>query len=81
MAVGKSGADINLNKLSVKFGDLIIVSKGKIFAQYDENEAANYMKNSDINISVDVGSGKKNFTVYTMDLTNEYIKINADYRS
>ena len=39
------------------------------------------MKNSDINISVDVGSGKKNFTVYTMDLTNEYIKINADYRS
>ena len=63
MAVAKSGADINLNKLSIKFGDLIIVNKGKIYAQYDEDEAANYMKNSDINISVDVGSGKKNFTV------------------
>ncbi len=81
MAIGKSGADINLNKLSVKFGDLIIVSKGKLYSQYDENEAVNYMKNSSINISIDVGSGKKNFTVYTMDLTNEYIKINADYRS
>ena len=81
MAIGKSGADINLNKLSVKFGDLIIVNKGKIYNQYDEKEAANYMKSSDINLSIDVGSGKKNFTVYTMDLTNEYIKINADYRS
>ena len=81
MAIGKSGADINLNKLSVKFGDLVIVSKGKLYSQYDENEAVNYMKNSSINISIDVGSGKKNFTVYTMDLTNEYIKINADYRS
>ena len=81
MAVGKSGADINLNRLSVKFGEFTIVNKGKIYAQYNENEAANYMKSSDIKISVDVGSGKKNFTVYTMDLTKEYIKINADYRS
>ena len=39
------------------------------------------MKNLDININVDIGKGKKNFTVYTMDLTKEYIKINADYRS
>ena len=81
MAIGKSGADINLSKLSVKFGDLIIVNKGKVHSQYDEKDAANYMKSSDIKVSVDVGSGKKNFTVYTMDLTNEYIKINADYRS
>ena len=81
MAIGKSGIDVNLNKLSLKFGDLVIVTKGKIYNQYNENEAANYMKNSDINISVDVGVGKKNFTVYTMDLTKEYIKINADYRS
>jgi len=39
------------------------------------------MKNSHISISIDIGNGKKNFTVYTMDLTKEYIKINADYRS
>ena len=81
MAIGKSGIDINLNKLSLKFGEFIIVNKGKIHSQYNESEAANYMKNSDINIYIDVGNGKKNFTVYTMDLTKEYIKINADYRS
>ncbi len=81
MAIGKAGVDLNLNKLSLKFGELTIVNKGKIYNQYNESDAAKYMKNSDINISVDIGNGKKNFTVYTMDLTKEYIKINADYRS
>ncbi len=81
MAIGKSDVDINLNKLSIKFGDLIIVNKGKIHNQYNENEAAKYMKGLDINLIVDIGNGKKSFTVYTMDLTNEYIKINSDYRS
>ena len=81
MAIGKSDVDINLNKLSIKFGDLVIVNKGKIHSQYDESEAAKYMKGLDINLSVDIGNGKKSFTVYTMDLTNEYIKINSDYRS
>tara|TARA_B100002019_G_C21098319_1_gene512211 strand:- start:61 stop:846 length:786 start_codon:yes stop_codon:yes gene_type:complete len=81
MAIGKSEVDINLNKLSIKYGDLIIVNKGKIYNQYNESEAAKYMKGLDINITVDIGNGKKSFTVYTMDLTNEYIKINSDYRS
>ena len=81
MAVGKSGVEINLNKLSLKFGEFMIINKGKIFSQYNEIEIANYMKNSDIDICIDIGTGKKNFTVYTMDLTKEYIKINADYRS
>ena len=81
MAIGKSDVDINLNKLSIKFGDLVIVSKGKIHNQYNEIEAAKYMKGLDIKLSVDIGNGKKSFTVYTMDLTNEYIKINSDYRS
>ena len=81
MAIGKSDVDINLNKLSIKFGDLMIVNKGKIHNHYNEDEAAKYMKGLDINISVDIGNGKKGFIVYTMDLTNEYIKINSDYRS
>ena len=81
MAIGKSDVEINLNKLSIKFGDLTIVSKGKIYNQYNESEVANYMKNSSIEISVSVGKGKKNFTAYTMDLTKKYIEINSDYRS
>ena len=81
MAIGKSEASINLNKLSIKFGNLNIVQKGKLYAQYNENETANYMKNSNIEIKVNVASGNKNFTAYTMDLTKKYIEINTDYRS
>jgi len=39
------------------------------------------MKNTNIEISVKIGTGKKSFTAYTMDLTKKYIEINADYRS
>ena len=81
MAIGKSDVDISLNRLSIKFGDLNIVNKGKIYQQYNETEAASYMKSPSIEIYVGVGKGKKNFTVYTMDLTKKYIEINADYRS
>jgi len=39
------------------------------------------MKGSAIDISINLNSGTKNFTAYTMDLTKKYIEINADYRS
>ena len=81
MAIGKSDALINLKKLSIKFGELNIVYKGKIFSNYNETEASEYMKNPNIDITVDVGCGSKNFTAYTMDLTKKYIEINSDYRS
>ncbi|MBD1166887.1 bifunctional glutamate N-acetyltransferase/amino-acid acetyltransferase ArgJ [Pelagibacterales bacterium SAG-MED09] len=81
MAIGKSQAQINTNKLAIRFGNINIVQKGKLDKSYNEVEAANYMKNSDIEIYVNAGSGKKSFIAYTMDLTKEYIKINADYRS
>jgi len=81
MAIGKSEATINLNKLLIKLGDMVVVSKGKIYSNYNEKEAALYMKNPNIEISVDVSNGNKNFTVYTMDLTHKYIEINSDYRS
>ena len=81
MAIGKSETQIKLNKLSIKFGDISIVQKGKLSSSYSETETAKYMKNSNIEISVNVGSGNKNFTAFTMDLTKKYIEINADYRS
>ena len=81
MAIGKSNVEINLNRLSIKFGDLNIVNKGKIYHQYNETDAANYMKKSSIEIIISIGKGKKNFTVYTMDLTKKYVEINSDYRS
>jgi len=81
MAVGKSDVNINLNKLSLKFGDIKIIEKGQISNFYNEIEAKEYMKNEKIDINVEIGTGKKNFKAYTMDLTKKYIEINADYRT
>ena len=81
MAIGKSETTINLKKLSIKFGEIDIIQNGKLSSQYSEKETANYMKNTNIEINVNVASGNKNFTAYTMDLTKKYIEINADYRS
>ena len=81
MAIGKGGPKINLKKLTIKFGDVIIVEDGKIHQTYDEKQAARYMKSENIEINIEIFTGKKNFTVYTMDLTKKYIEINSDYRS
>ena len=81
MAIGKSEAEIEIGKLSLKFGDLNVLLNGKLHNSYSEIEVKDYMKNSHIEINVIIGNGKKNFTVYTMDLTKKYIEINADYRS
>tara|TARA_B100001142_G_scaffold309413_1_gene341873 strand:+ start:4647 stop:5948 length:1302 start_codon:yes stop_codon:yes gene_type:complete len=81
MAIGKAGAILNFDKLSIKFGDLSIIQNGKININYNESEASEYMKNDHIDIVVDISSGSKSFTAYTMDLTKKYIEINSDYRS
>ena len=81
MAIGKAGVIINLDKLSIKFGNFIIIQNGKLNTNYDENYISDYMKNDHIDIEVDISIGSKNFKAYTMDLTKKYIEINADYRS
>jgi len=81
MAIGKAGPKINLKKLSIKFGNIKIVQDGKLYQAYDEKLVANYMKNENIDLNIDITTGNKSFTVYTMDLTKKYIEINADYRS
>ncbi len=81
MAIGKAGPNINLKKLIIKIGKYTIIQNGKLSESYEESEVANYMKKENIDISVEIFTGSKKFTVYTMDFTKEYIKINADYRS
>ena len=81
MALGKSGVNINLNKLILKFGDIKIIEKGQLSTSYNEIETKEYMKNEKIELYVEIGTGKKSFTAYTMDLTKKYIEINADYRT
>ena len=64
-----------------KFGDHRILVSGKIYDKYDENIVKDYMTGNSVEIIVDISTGRKNFTTYTMDLTHKYIEINADYRS
>tara|TARA_B100001057_G_scaffold219031_1_gene219226 strand:- start:626 stop:1873 length:1248 start_codon:yes stop_codon:yes gene_type:complete len=81
MAIGRAGITFNIEKLLIKFGNITIVQNGRISPNYNEQEASEYMKNDNIEIIVDISSGSKNFSAYTMDLTKKYVDINADYRS
>jgi len=81
MAIGKAGPKINLKKICIKLGNLKVIQDGKLFQNYDEELLSKYMKSENIDISVEVFTGKKDFTAYTMDFTKKYIEINADYRS
>ena len=82
MAIGKTDIEIDINKLSIKLGPIKIIEKGLLSKSYIEDDALVYMKEEKkIDVIVDLGMGKKNFTAYTMDLTKKYIEINADYRS
>ena len=81
MAIGKANVPINIENLSIKFGEINIIQNGKLSINYNEKVASDYMKNDNIDITVNISKGSKNFTAYTMDFTKKYIEINADYRS
>ena len=81
MAIGKAGVQIKHEKLSIKFGEISVVSNGKLNLNYNEDEVPEYMKSDSIDINIDISCGSKSFKVYTMDLTKKYIEINGDYRS
>ena len=81
MAVGKSGAQADRDKLGIAFGDIVVAENGWRAEGYSEEAASAYMKNQEIKISVQLGVGDGSATVWTCDLTHGYISINADYRS
>ena len=82
MAIGKTDTNIEVDKLSLKLGTIKIIEKGQLLKSYNEDDAEVYMREEkQIDITVDLNLGKKEFTAYTMDLTKKYIEINANYRS
>jgi glutamate N-acetyltransferase/amino-acid N-acetyltransferase len=81
MAVGKSGAAADRDRLSIRFGDVLVAEEGWVSPGYREEDAATLMKEQEITIKVDIGLGTGAATVWTCDLTHGYIDINADYRS
>jgi len=81
MAVGKSGAVADRDRLGIRFGPHRVATDGMVDPDYTEADGATYMKKQDIEIGVDLGIGRGRATVWTCDLTHRYIEINADYRS
>ena len=80
-AVGYSGAKVDQSRLSLCFDDVCMARDG-IFAGGDaEARGTEVLKQKEFTVSVDLGSGCGVATVYTSDLTHEYVSINADYRS
>lgn len=81
MAVGKSGAEADRDRLSIRFGDVLVAENGWVAPGYTEEAGAAYMKRQELRIGVDLGLSAGAATVWTCDLTHRYIEINADYRS
>jgi len=81
MAVGKSGAAADRDLLKIWLGDILVAEDGWAAATYREEDGAAYMKRQELAVTVDLGLGRDETTVWTCDLTHGYIHINADYRS
>ena len=81
MAVGKSGARADRDRLAIRFGEIEVARDGRRADGYDEAAASAYMKRDHIAIHVDLGLGEASDVMWTCDLTHGYIDINADYRS
>jgi glutamate N-acetyltransferase/amino-acid N-acetyltransferase len=77
---GRAGVDFDLERAEVMIGPIVLFAEGR---PHDEAapEAATYLKNDEITVSVNLGVGSASSTVWTCDLSAEYVKINAEYRT
>jgi len=81
MAIGKSCFETSPEKIIVKIGDHVLTKGGAKHPDYVEKAVHEYLKNSTVKISANLGIGASSSIVWTCDLNEEYIKINKDYRS
>ncbi len=79
-AAGRAGVAFNPARATVMIGTIVLFKDGR---PYDEAapQAANYLKNKELTILVDLGVGTAASTVWTCDLSADYVRINADYRT
>jgi len=81
-AVGYAGiADLDQSRIDLFLDDVAVVTDGGRRADYREEDGARVMKQSEITVRVDLKRGSASTTVWTCDLSYDYVKINADYRS
>ena len=81
MAVGKAGVTLDINALDIFLGDVQLMDAGQKSPEYTESQGAAVMAAEDITITIDLNAGSATETVWTCDLSQEYVRINADYRS
>jgi glutamate N-acetyltransferase/amino-acid N-acetyltransferase len=81
MAVGKAGEMADRDRLAIWFGDVRVAVNGERDPDYSEAQTTAVMQREDIPVRVDIGLGEGSATVWTCDLTKEYVAINGDYRS
>ena len=81
MAIGKADVDIDIDKIDVYLGDVCLMSQGGKASDYTEERGAAVMSKDEILIRVDLNSGGSSETVWTSDLSHEYVRINAEYRT
>jgi glutamate N-acetyltransferase/amino-acid N-acetyltransferase len=81
-AIGRAGlADLDIAGVDIALGDLPIVAGGQPRADYDEARAAVIMQSRDIRIGIALGRGSAAARVWTSDMSYDYVRINADYRT
>nr|WP_315042284.1 bifunctional glutamate N-acetyltransferase/amino-acid acetyltransferase ArgJ [uncultured Moraxella sp.] len=80
-AAGYAGIDFEQSKVSVSLDEIKICERGGLADGYTEELGQMVMKRPEITIAIELGQGQASDTVYTCDLSYEYVKINADYRS
>tara|TARA_B100000575_G_scaffold206048_1_gene167451 strand:+ start:226 stop:1419 length:1194 start_codon:yes stop_codon:yes gene_type:complete len=71
----------DINRYTISFGKSIVFKNGCKAKNYDEKKLLKYLRNKEIDINICCNSGSKEATVWTSDLTYQYIKINAEYRT
>ncbi len=80
-AVGYSGAEIDPDRVDIKIGDVLLAENGLAGSCDQEAAATEVMKQSEFTVVIDLKMGSGQAYYYTSDLTYEYVKINADYRT
>jgi glutamate N-acetyltransferase/amino-acid N-acetyltransferase len=80
-AAGYSGAAVDMATISLFIGEVKVLEEGEIVPDYDEAEAVKVMKQDRYGITLAIGDGEGQATMKTCDLTEEYVRINCDYRS
>ncbi len=81
MAIGKADVKLDINKLDVYLGDVQLMKGGQKHHEYSEEQGARIFAEEEITITIDINAGDFEETVWTSDLSHEYVRINAEYRT